>query len=80
MWGGAEERDAVRTVRTALDLEIHVIDTAPVYGLGKSEELMGQAIAEHGGREAGADRNQVGLEWRAGLVFRLRRPTSEKTA
>jgi aryl-alcohol dehydrogenase-like predicted oxidoreductase len=45
LWGGAEERDALRAIRTAYDLGITSIDTAPVYGFGKSEELLGQAMA-----------------------------------
>jgi aryl-alcohol dehydrogenase-like predicted oxidoreductase len=44
MWGGTEEREAVRTVRVALDLGINLIDTAPVYGFGKSEELVGKPL------------------------------------
>lgn len=44
MWGGADENDALDAVRTAYDLGITTIDTAPVYGFGKSEELIGQAL------------------------------------
>jgi aryl-alcohol dehydrogenase-like predicted oxidoreductase len=45
LWGGAEDKDALRALRAALDLGITSIDTAPVYGFGKSEELVGQAMA-----------------------------------
>lgn len=45
LWGGAEEKDAVRAIRASYDLGITSIDTAPVYGFGKSEELVGQAMA-----------------------------------
>ncbi len=45
MWGGADEKEAVEAVKTAFDLGITTIDTAPVYGFGKSEELVGQALA-----------------------------------
>lgn len=44
MWGGAEESEAIRAIRTAYDLGITTIDTAPVYGFGKSEELVGRAM------------------------------------
>jgi aryl-alcohol dehydrogenase-like predicted oxidoreductase len=44
LWGGAEDKDALRALRAALDLGITSIDTAPVYGFGKSEELVGQAM------------------------------------
>jgi aryl-alcohol dehydrogenase-like predicted oxidoreductase len=44
MWGGAEDRDAIKAIKTSLDLGITTIDTAPIYGFGKSEELVGQAL------------------------------------
>src|SRR5947209_17609274 len=44
MWGGAEEKDAVEAIRASLDEGISTIDTAPVYGFGKSEELVGRAL------------------------------------
>jgi aryl-alcohol dehydrogenase-like predicted oxidoreductase len=44
MWGGTEHNDAVKAIRTAYDLEMTSIDTAPVYGQGKSEEVVGEAI------------------------------------
>jgi len=45
MWGGADEDDAIEAIRTSLDLGVTSIDTAPIYGYGKSEELVGRAIA-----------------------------------
>lgn len=44
MWGGAEEQDAVRAIRAAYHEGITTIDTAPVYGFGRSEELVGKAM------------------------------------
>ena len=44
MWGGAEESEAIRAIRTSFDLGITTIDTAPAYGFGKSEELVGRAM------------------------------------
>jgi aryl-alcohol dehydrogenase-like predicted oxidoreductase len=44
MWGGAEEKEAIRALQVAYDEGITTIDTAPVYGFGKSEELVGQAM------------------------------------
>ncbi len=70
MWGGSDEGEAIKTIRTALDLGITLIDTAPAYGFGRSEELVGRAIAEHGGRERVLIATKVGLEWRAGQVYR----------
>jgi aryl-alcohol dehydrogenase-like predicted oxidoreductase len=45
MWGGAEETAAIRAIQTAYDLGMTTIDTAPVYGFGRSEELVGKAMA-----------------------------------
>src|SRR5437879_13781657 len=70
MWGGSDEGEAIKTIRTALDLGITLIDTAPAYGFGRSEELVGRAIAEHGGRERVLIATKAGLEWRAGQVYR----------
>lgn len=44
MWGGSERADAVRAIRTAFDLGVTSIDTAPAYGQGTSEEIVGEAL------------------------------------
>jgi aryl-alcohol dehydrogenase-like predicted oxidoreductase len=44
MWGGAEEKDALEAIRASYDLGMTTIDTAPVYGFGRSEELVGRAL------------------------------------
>lgn len=44
MWGGNEEADSLAAIKTAIDNGITSIDTAPVYGMGYSEELVGKAI------------------------------------
>ena len=44
MWGGAEENEAINAIHAAYDGGITTIDTAPVYGFGKSEELVGLAM------------------------------------
>jgi len=46
MWGGTDEAQSTSTIRSALDHGINVIDTAPVYGFGRSEEIVGKALAE----------------------------------
>lgn len=43
-WGPQDDQDSVDTIRRALDLGINWIDTAAVYGLGHSEEIVGRAI------------------------------------
>lgn len=44
MWGGAEDKDAIRAIRASYEGGITTLDTAPVYGFGKSEELLGEAM------------------------------------
>jgi aryl-alcohol dehydrogenase-like predicted oxidoreductase len=63
MWGGTNEKEAIDTVLEALRDGVTTIDTAPVYGQGKSEELVGQAVKEFGNRENIQLATKVGLEW-----------------
>jgi len=70
MWGGSDDDESVRTVRAAIDQGITLIDTAPVYGFGRSEEIVGRAIAESGGRSQVVIATKAGLEWAGGKVFR----------
>ncbi|HLN21642.1 MAG TPA: aldo/keto reductase [Bacteroidales bacterium] len=44
MWGGADSRKAIRAIDASIDSGMTTIDTAPVYGFGLSEELVGKAI------------------------------------
>jgi len=45
LWGGANEQESVQAIHCAIDQGISLIDTAPVYGFGRSEEIVGKAIA-----------------------------------
>ncbi len=45
-WGPQDDGEAVATILAALDLGINWIDTAPVYGVGHSEELVGRALRQ----------------------------------
>jgi len=44
MWGGAERKDALEAIRASYDHGVTSIDTAPVYGQGLSEEIVGEAL------------------------------------
>src|SRR4030081_986077 len=70
MWGGTDERESVATIRTALEQGINLIDTAPVYGFGVSEEIVGRAVGAAGLRSRAVIATKVGLEWRDGKVYR----------
>ncbi|ATI12074.1 MULTISPECIES: aldo/keto reductase [Acetobacter] len=68
MWGGADDANASKTIDEALELGINMIDTAPVYGFGHSEEIIGKALEGRRGRVILA--TKVGLNWHDGKVFR----------
>ena len=46
MWGGTDESESIRAIHAALDSGINLIDTAPVYGFGRSEQIVGKAIRD----------------------------------
>lgn len=76
MWGGSAEQESIRTIHAALDkgINLNLIDTAPVYGFGVSEETVGKAIEQRGGREKVFIATKVGLEWRNGSISRNSSP------
>jgi len=69
LWGGTDEKESIRTIHRAFDAGITLIDTAPVYGFGRSEEIVGKALKD-------LDRNKVvvatkvGLQWKGEEVHR----------
>jgi aryl-alcohol dehydrogenase-like predicted oxidoreductase len=70
MWGGTDEAESIRTIHEALDRGITLIDTAPVYGFGHSEEIVGKALAVSGRRSRVLIATKVGLDWKDGQPFR----------
>src|ERR1700704_1433311 len=70
MWGGTDEAESISTIRAALDQGINVVDTAPVYGFGRSEEIVGKAITEGRLRSRVIIATKAGLEWHDGKVVR----------
>ena len=62
-WGGTDERSAVDTIEAALGRGINLIDTAPAYGLGRSEELVGETLERRGDREDVIVATKAGIEW-----------------
>ena len=62
-WGGTDEQESIDTILKALNMGITTIDTAPIYGFGKSEELVGKAVKEFGNREDIQIATKLGLEW-----------------
>ena len=51
LWGGTNEEESVKTIHRALQMGINLIDTAPGYGKGTSEKIIGKALKEYGKRD-----------------------------
>lgn len=62
MWGGNEKKDSIESVRASIDHGVTTLDTAPFYGFGLSEEMIGEAIK-------GYDRSKIQLLTKFGLVW-----------
>jgi len=61
MWGGADKKDAIRAIHACLDNGVTSLDTAPIYGFGQSEELVGEAIK--GKRDSYEILTKCGMRW-----------------
>jgi aryl-alcohol dehydrogenase-like predicted oxidoreductase len=70
MWGGSDVRTAIRTIQVAIDRGITLIDTAPVYGFGHAEEIVGRALRAGGRRQSMSIATKCGLSWQGERVFR----------
>jgi aryl-alcohol dehydrogenase-like predicted oxidoreductase len=70
MWGGTDDAESVASIRAAIEHGVNLIDTAPVYGFGHSEEVVGRAVAEGKLRHKVVIATKTGLDWRDGKVFR----------
>jgi len=62
MWGGNETKDSIASVKASIDHGITSLDTAPFYGFGLSERMIGEAIK-------GYDRSKLQLLTKFGLVW-----------
>jgi aryl-alcohol dehydrogenase-like predicted oxidoreductase len=70
MWGGTDEVESIATIRAAFDHGINIVDTAPVYGFGRSEEIVGKAIEGGRLRSDVLIATKAGLQWDGGKVSR----------
>ena len=61
IWGKTDEMQAIDTARRAVEMGIVQIDTAPAYGMGKSEEILGEALK--GIRDKVILSTKCGLSW-----------------
>ncbi len=68
-WGAVAEDAAIATCLSAIERGINLIDTAPIYGRGRAEEIVGKAMRAHGRRDAFYIATKAGLEWNERGVF-----------
>jgi methylglyoxal reductase len=61
MWGGSNDNESIAAIQSAVDHGITLIDTAPMYGFGHSEELVGKAIRHR--------RDKIVLATKCGLIW-----------
>jgi len=61
-WGGSDEKAGIAAIQAALDAGVNLIDTAPAYGLGRGEEIVGRAI--QGRRDKAVIATKCGLTWK----------------
>ncbi|TWI94555.1 aryl-alcohol dehydrogenase-like predicted oxidoreductase [Mucilaginibacter frigoritolerans] len=66
MWGGTERKDAIDAIRVSYSLGVTSIDTAPIYGQGTSEEIVGEAIK-------GLQRDRVQILTKYGMRWDLKK-------
>src|ERR1039457_1139451 len=68
-WGAVPDDVAIATCLGALERGINLIDTAPIYGHGRSEEIIGKALRAHARRHDFFIATKAGLEWNPFGVF-----------
>jgi aryl-alcohol dehydrogenase-like predicted oxidoreductase len=75
-WGGntADLQRSMSTIRSGIERGITLIDTAPIYGFGLAERIVGTILSD-GLRDRAIIATQTGLEWRGGKVRRNSSPT-----
>ena len=70
MWGGSDRRQAVEAIKAGYHVGMTTIDTAPIYGMGTSEEIVGEAIA-------GIPRDKVQILTKFGMRWDLESPKGD---
>jgi len=64
VWGNSDEQESIRTIRRACDLGVTFFDTAAFYGFGRSETILGKALAQD--RDKYIVSTKCGMDWDTG--------------
>ncbi len=64
-WGGSDEKKSIAAIQASIDAGVSLIDTAPAYGFGHAEEIVGKAIKNQ--------RDKVVLATKCGLVWHIKK-------
>jgi len=76
-WGSVNDSDSIMAIHAAIDVGINLIDTAPAYGAGHSEEVVGKAIRDR--RDKVVLATKVGILRTKGSFVRNLKPESVRT-
>ncbi|MCF7888357.1 MAG: aldo/keto reductase, partial [Candidatus Omnitrophica bacterium] len=68
-WGPQEDKNSVEVLDLALKRGITMIDTAPVYGRGRSERVIGDFLRKHKLRVKVAVATKLGLDWQGSDIL-----------
>ncbi len=60
-WGGTDEKKSIQAIHASLDQGVNLIDTAPIYGFGLAEQIVGKALK--GRRDKAIIATKVGMRW-----------------
>ena len=75
-WTADDDEKSIRAIQSAIDLGINLIDTAPVYGRGHSEKIVGKALKDR--REKAVISTKAGNNWDQSDINKVWRDSSEK--
>ncbi len=76
MWGGSSDEESVAAITAAIESGVTLIDTAPVYGFGHSETIVGNVVSQLKARDKVILATKCGLEWNDSNRERIRRNSS----
>lgn len=73
LWGGTDKEESIKTILQAIEKGINLLDTAPAYGNGESEEIVGAALKQYKKRDSLVIATKFGLQIEGNTVRDLRK-------